>query len=252
LNTADRVLAVLSLFTMSAPEWSVEEAARALDLSVSTAYRYFRSLVDVGLLVNFTAGRYVIGPAIIEFDRQTRHFDPLIRSAEGSLNELIHAAPVPLVGLLCRIYRLTVICVDQASIERQPFAVSYERGRPMPLLKGAASLAIAAHLPTRTLKPYFESHAGSAGEWDQFRTRFRLIRKQGFSVTTGELDAGLIGIGAPIFGPEGEILASVGVVTRAADVGGDVLASLYQEVRRAGIEVTDLLNKHRKGELGTI
>jgi DNA-binding IclR family transcriptional regulator len=233
---------------MSEPEWSVEEASKALGLPVSTAYRYFRSLVDAGLLVNFSAGRYVIGPAIIEYDRQTRHFDPLIRSAAASLKKLVHAAPVPLVGLLCRIYRLTVICVDQAATDQQVFSISYERGRPMPLLKGAASLAIAAHLPTRTLKQYFEGQAGSAEDWDQFRARFRLIRREGVATTTGELDAGLVGISAPILGPEGDILASIGVVVRATDLSADILAALREQVRQAGIQVTSLLRIHKKVE----
>ena len=179
--------------------------------------------MDAGLLVNFAAGRYVIGPAIIEFDRQTRHFDPLIRSAAASLTKLVQTAPVPSVGLLCRIYRLTVICVDQAaSPQWQSLAVSYERGRPMPLLRGAASLVIAAHLPTRTLKPYFDNHAGPADDWDRFRANFRLIRKQGFAVTTGELDAGLTGISAP------KSLVLKGRFWRAENSAAHVISSLLR------------------------
>jgi DNA-binding IclR family transcriptional regulator len=44
-------------------------AAGALNLAISTAYRYFRSLTQAGLLVPHTTGRYLLGPAIIQYDR---------------------------------------------------------------------------------------------------------------------------------------------------------------------------------------
>ena len=82
MTTSDRVLAVLNLFTLEQPEWTVEGAAGALNLAISTAYRYFRSLTKAGLLVAHTTGRYLLGPAIIQYDRQIRLHDPLITAAQ--------------------------------------------------------------------------------------------------------------------------------------------------------------------------
>ena len=112
---------------------------KELGFSASTAHDYFRSLVLSGLLVAAKAGRYVIGPAIIEYDRLTRTCDPLIESAQPVMQKLTSTLNFPCVSLLCRLYRLTVMCVDQHAAPSTGFVVSYERGRPMSLFRDAAS-----------------------------------------------------------------------------------------------------------------
>ncbi len=88
MNTSDKLLSALALFTLAKPEWTVEDASRRLGLAVSTTYRYFRSLNEAGLTVAFAAGRYVLGPAIIALDRQARLLDPLIRTAAPVMRRL--------------------------------------------------------------------------------------------------------------------------------------------------------------------
>ena len=78
MATADRVLSILGLFTIDRLQWAVEDAAAELGWPVSTTYRYFRSLSDAGLIVPYTTGRYVLGPAIIQYDQA----DPAFRPAD--------------------------------------------------------------------------------------------------------------------------------------------------------------------------
>ena len=220
ITTADRVLSVLKLFSMERPRWSVEEAANELGIRISTAYRYFRSLASAGLIVSCGQGSYVIGPAVIELDRQTRHLDPLIRAARPHLEVLQALAGGDAVGLLCRLYGTRVICVDQCRLMSGP-VISYERGRPMPLFRGSASKAILAYLPWRTLrKLHLENDAAIAaaglGEsWEAFRRHLRGIRRQGICMTAGEVDPGVVGLSSPVFAPEGDVLASIGLVIPA-------------------------------------
>lgn len=136
-STADRVLGVLELFSGDKPEWTVEEAAEALSLPVSTAYRYFRSLASSDLIVSYTAGRYVLGPAIIQLDRQLRLHDPFITAAKPEMINLASEVGGDTVVLLARLYLDKVICVHQEEIGQLPGDVSYQRGRPMPLDRGA-------------------------------------------------------------------------------------------------------------------
>jgi DNA-binding IclR family transcriptional regulator len=111
--TADRVLSVLELFSGDNSEWTVEEAAEALGLPVSTAYRYFRSLASSELIVAYSAGRYVLGPAIIQFDRQLRLHDPFITAAKPEMMKLAAMIGGDTVVLLARLYHNKVICVHQ-------------------------------------------------------------------------------------------------------------------------------------------
>lgn len=218
MRTTKRVLEVLQLFTMDAPEWSIDAAAQKLGLTQSTAYVYFRDLVEAALLVKSRTGFYGMGPAVIVYDRLTRKTDPLIAHAQPLMRDLIASSGVECVALLCRLFRMTVLCVAQEVTGKADFAVSYERGRPMPLFRGAASKAILAHVERRKLRRYFHefsadiAQAGLGRNWAEFKASLRRIRAANFCITRGELDAGAVGISAPVFSSEGEILGSLSLV----------------------------------------
>jgi DNA-binding IclR family transcriptional regulator len=218
VRTTKRVLEVLQLFTMDAPEWSIDAAAQKLGLTQSTAYVYFRDLVEAALLVKSRTGFYSMGPAVIVYDRLTRKTDPLIAHAQPLMRDLIASSGVEGVALLCRLFRMTVLCVAQEVTGNADFAVSYERGRPMPLFRGAASKAILAHVERRKLRRYFYEFSADIAQaelgrsWAEFKASLRRIRAANFCITRGELDAGAVGISAPVFSSEGEILGSLSLV----------------------------------------
>ena len=237
MATADRVLAVLGLFTLDEPVWTVDAAARRLGLSSSTAYGYVRSLVDAGLLVAARSGRYTVGPAVISLDRLTRRHDALVNGARPAMHRLAALGGGEVVSLLCRSFRLQVMCVDQYSSGRPGFAIGYERGRPMPLYAGAASKAILAHLPPRTLGRLWSTQAeritgaGLGADLPAFRRTLRGLRKQGVLVTWAEIDEGLVGVSAPVFS-SGDVAGSLGVVASALQLDAEptLLPHLISEV----------------------
>ncbi len=95
MNRADRLHAILGLFTADRPLWTIEDAAETLGVSLSTAYRQFGALVRSGLLDALEGSRvYVLGPAIIELDRNIRLSDPLITVAKPAMRWLAEQTPV--------------------------------------------------------------------------------------------------------------------------------------------------------------
>jgi DNA-binding IclR family transcriptional regulator len=219
-SSGDRMLAVLGLFTLDRSEWTVEVAAEALGVSATTAYRYFKRLTNAGLLSPVSRASYVLGPAIVQMDRQIQICDPMLRAARAVMNDLIGYGISGSVLLLCRLFHDRVMCVHQVLGRGQHQPVAYERGRLIPLFRGATSKIILAHLPPRTLKSLFLQNAaaiadaGLGNSWDEFRQRLAALRRDGFAVARGELDPGRAGIAAPIF--EGHaILGSLGFVLPA-------------------------------------
>ena len=83
-NSLVRLLGVLDLFTPSAPAWSTDALIQSLGKSRSNGYRYIKALSDVGLLAPVSNGHYVLGPRIVELDRQIRQCDPLYNAAGPS------------------------------------------------------------------------------------------------------------------------------------------------------------------------
>ncbi len=98
----DRALGVLTLFSLEKPVWTAEEVAGRLEVSISSAYRYLSNLMELGLVATAGAGRYVLGPAIIQLDRQIQLTDPMLQQAHPIMEELIVYAPPGSVMLLCR------------------------------------------------------------------------------------------------------------------------------------------------------
>jgi DNA-binding IclR family transcriptional regulator len=221
MTTADRMLAVLALFSTDRPALSVEEVSRELNLSVSTVYRYFRSLSGAGLTEAFVPGRYVLGPAVTHLDRLVRIVDPLITSAAPVMCEIANQLPPSTVILLCRLYKEQVMCVHQEVRGQPARTVSYERGRPLPLFRGSPSKVILAHLsPRRSHRLYLAQRSIGAMtevQWRETKRQLREIRAAGLATSEGEVDPGVVGISVPLFDLTGSAVGSLSLVLDAEE-----------------------------------
>jgi len=217
MSTSDRLLAILGLFTVERPDWSVEEAGVTLGLASSTAYRYFQSLNRSGLLTSFGVGRYVLGPTIIRYDWQLRLTDPMISACRFEMDRIAKMASGEIVAFLCRLYDDQVMCVHQASVNDPHFALGYERGRPMPLFRGSASKVILANIPARHLRALYRNHAtnfadaGLGLDWSEVRANVRKLRSDGYCITNEEVDRGMRGISVPLPSIGNGILGSLSI-----------------------------------------
>ncbi len=113
MKTSDRTITLLRLFTVDRPQWTVEEAALEIGMTISTAYRYFRSLSEHGFICSYATGKYVLGPAFMQYDRQIRMLDPLLIAAGPVMDDLARKLPPSTVLLLCKLYDMEVMCIDQ-------------------------------------------------------------------------------------------------------------------------------------------
>lgn len=231
-SSGDRLLAVLALFTIEQPEWTVEAAADKLGVSATTSYRYFQRLTKFGLISPVSSAGYTLGPAIIQMDRLIQISDPMLSAARGVMTELIDYAAEGSVVLLCRLFHDRVMCVHQVVGRGPQSPVSYERGRPMPLFRGATARIILAFLPTRSLKSLFAHNAGEiaaaglGGDWTEFRDAMAKLRREGFCVSRSEIDPGRAGLAAPIFNHERAVLGSLSFVLQAARADATLIGRL--------------------------
>jgi DNA-binding IclR family transcriptional regulator len=215
-----RYVSVLRLFSEERDEWSIAEMAASLRVPVSTVYRTVREMVATDFLESATAARYRLGAFFVEFDRLVRTTDPLYRIGTSLLRDVVMQARVPCVALLCRLYDDRVMCVADYASAESGVHTSYERGRPLPLTRGATAKVILAQLPSRRLSKLLDSASADAPLVPRGAARFRealaAIRRSGYSVTRGEVDKKMVGIAAPITVTDRALMGSLSLVIPAA------------------------------------
>src|SRR5690606_17195318 len=144
-----------------------------------------KALCDVGFLTPAAGGGYVLGPRFIEFDRQIRVTDPLLKVAQPIVASIRNK--VAGTTLVSRYYANRVLSIlrDQTDPE---IAFKYDRGTPFPMFRGSPSKIILAHLAPYQLRNLMLNYrdeiaeAGLGETWPELRDSLRAIRKLGYHV----------------------------------------------------------------------
>ena len=244
----NRFVEILRLFDESKPNWTIQDLATATDVPASTVYRTVRELVEQGFLDPSIEAHYRLGAAFIEFDRRLRISDPLIREGEPILADVLSTAQVPSVAILARLYRDQVICVADGRAPGAAVETSYERGRPMPLLRGATSKVILAQLPRPRLGKILQGAGHDKASQGKVIADLAVIRRQGYAITRSEVDAGLVGIAVPVSCPEAAINASMSLIVSGTDSNESIERRLLMTVMPAADMLTQKLRLTSVGE----
>lgn len=246
-NSLERMLGLLDLFTPAAPVRPVSDLVNYLGTSRSTSYRYIKALHSAGLIEAVGNGSYVVGPRIVELDRQIRMTDPLYKDGSAVLKDLV--ALTGKSALLCALYRDSVMCIREERAEGSP-ANLFSRGQKRPLFAGAASKIILPYLPAHRLRSIFQHHqksiamAGLGTDWPGFRANLARIRRDGYAISHGEFNPGVFGISAPLFNAEGVVVGSIGIAGSEEQIDRKRMVAESQVVVDAAKKLSQTLAEH--------
>lgn len=220
MTSPARAFAILNLFDEASPVWHADEINEAMGYARATGYRYVKDLVEFGFLRKVSAGRYALGARIIELDYRLRRSDPLLRAAVPVMNDLVQEARLDAV--LTTLFGNQLVDVHRASID-PGLQLSYGRGRPRPLFRGAAAKVILAHLSRPQLVRLYGdgmevAHSGLGDDWTAFRARLSEVRRDGFYWSRGELEPNVSGAAVALFDADGEVAAGLALVGLTQDL----------------------------------
>lgn len=138
---------------------------------------------------------------------------------------------------LCRLFRDRVVAIGEyGHLDKD---LSYRRGCPMPLLRGATSTAVLAWLPDRQLMRLYLENQDEArtptlgASWPEYRKALAGIRKQGYALALAEVDEGVFALAAPVFAADGKVTGSISVVRSLDDYSA-------QRVQQEGTMLADI------------
>lgn len=249
-SSLTKMLSILDLFSEENPIWSTTDIIDALGASRSTGYRYIKALNNVGLLSAVGNGYYMLGSRIIELDLLIRKTDPLLLAAKGVLEQLVEATGH--TALLCMLFQNSVLCISEKLAPLSP-KMLFSRGQRRPMFKGAVSKIILAHLPNHRLRSIFAKRqdmireAGLGETWEEFRDGLSRIRSNGYVKSVGEFIPGNVGIAAPIFNADGNIIGSIGIACSKDELRDTDLNRVALSVKRAAKEITAKMSAEDSG-----
>lgn len=209
-----RAISILDCFCPETPELGVREIARRLDLPSSTVGRLLLTLHSAGILAQDpNTRRYRIGPKVMQWS-----------SVYISRLELATEAR-PILEELHRLTRETVsvyvldgterVCLQRIeSPERVRVVV--RPGERMPLHAGSAGKAMLAFMPREFIdrilsQPLEKMTEGTITARKKLLEDLARVRKRGYATSYGERFEDAIGLAAPIFNRNGDVVASLNV-----------------------------------------
>lgn len=250
---------VLGAVQVAAHPMALKDVAKASALSPSQAHRYLTSWMRCGYVVQDPAsGNYRLGEQALALGLAALHRHDTLERAALQLTELAAALGETSV--------MTVWCQDG------PICVRWLRGLSLlgtdaglgtifPVAGSAAGLVFAAYLPrsltlpllarqaTETIAPQGGKKSGAASTPKQKRTqehtRFlnanrESVRENGYALARGHFVSGLSAISAPVFDPQGEVVATIGVIVRDANLVTQLshyANALVQAAKKASLKI---------------
>ncbi len=224
---------------------SLSRVTKATGLSTPTAYRLLRSLTEERMLTFDEARRrYYVGPLAYELGLAAL---PEARVDENWRNVVAEvSARTRLTSYLIARSNDEAVCLHCVQGSTAIRAMPMEVGQRVPLGFGAGSLAILASLDDAEIEGVIASHEaryhvfpGGRKDLDQILLRVAETRARGFSISTGTVAAGVIGIG--VLAPANSLGTKIAVTVSAA-------ASAFEdaEARKLASVIADAVRTHMR------
>jgi DNA-binding IclR family transcriptional regulator len=198
VGVVDKVVAVMDAVD-EAPATLAELVART-GLARPTAYRIAVALERHGYLERDPQGRFNIGARIPALAARVRQ-DPLEHAAAVVLPRLRDTTNES-TQLYRRVgdVRRCVAAAERASGLRDTVPV----GAELPMTAGSAAQVLLAWERPEDVAPYIERARFAAAV-------LTTVRRRGWAASVGERESGVASVSAPVFGPDGRVVAAVSV-----------------------------------------
>jgi IclR family transcriptional regulator, KDG regulon repressor len=215
LQSLERGIDLLFLFSVEKPILSLEDISRGLDLSESTAYRLAATLCKKSVLVRSPAGKgYELNAGLLRLLAVVRAHIDIGSLAIPSLEALARESGE--TSQLCLLQGNEVVCAEAVGSSN---AIRFmpEKGRGVPLHTSALGRVVFAFLPESFLAKYLRRPGLQAvtpytvTDPRKFRGILHQIRTQGWAVSFQQNLLGARGAAVPIFDHQGKVIASLGI-----------------------------------------
>jgi DNA-binding IclR family transcriptional regulator len=207
VGVLDRCVAILS--AVEAGARSFTDIATTTGLSRSTAHRLILGLEHHGFLVHAGGVGYGLGPRLLALASTAARDLPVRELAHPALERLARST-----GESAQLYVRDGnrrVCIDAVESERELRTI-VEVGAALPLDKGSAGKIFLAWGTDRDRERL-------ARDTGRLPAQVATARRRGWADSVAEREPGVASVSAPVFGPDGTLLAAVSVSGPASRLG---------------------------------
>jgi DNA-binding IclR family transcriptional regulator len=196
-------------------EIRADDLGTTLDMSMSTVYRYLRTLTEFGF-VERHGGGYGLGPRLLIGSGPNVSSEELIRVADPLLDML--AQETGETALISRRIGLSAVCLHEIPSAHE-LRVTLGAGHSSALDQGAIARVLLAYAPEEVLEeviaagrtPPEDDEIRAAADERQLREDLGEIVAGGIARSAGEYLSGSVAMAVPIMRDDG-IVAAIGVI----------------------------------------
>jgi DNA-binding IclR family transcriptional regulator len=245
IQSVYRAMRILSLFTFSTPRLGISEISRAVNLHKGTVQGLVKTLADGGFLQQDQETRkYQLGLKIYELGFITAGNLEINRQASNPAHELAKKTrSLVHVAILQEDSAVITLGAYPRSI---PF-LSRQFGPRVPLHCTALGKVFLSFMEQSEIEAYFERTEfvpytpNTILEKDRLVEELEETRKSGYSINREEHLLNRAAIGAPVFGRDKGVVASMSLVCNPLDILGEQLEVLAKEVTNTALEISRLM-----------
>ena len=218
VRAVDRAIEILQSFSVEKPSMSVVELQKKVRLSRPTLYRLLHTLTAKGLVradgepQRFALDRGVAQLAQIWFSTFS------VADAAGPIIARLRDQTDETAAMYVMRDDLLTCVLEMTS----PHALSIGQrlGRSASIYRGASGKAVLAFMSEASTAPLLQRLPEGIGRKRLLEDLAR-VREDGFAVSRGEINVGVLSIAAPFFDRTGSVVGSIGVVGPQARLNND-------------------------------
>lgn len=242
MSVTDKVLALLEAFSHEAPALTLTELSQRTGLSLPTVHRRVAELVAWGALERGPDRRYRVGLRLWEVAALSPRGHGIRDISLPFLQHLYDATRQQHIHLSVRNH-LDVVILERLSAPNAPQAVSWAGGRFGTFATGAG-LVLLAHAPENVREEYLKGPLpryaeNTVTDPGRLRSILTAVRNQGYSSSDRMMGSEIHCVGAPIYGPDGSVVAAVSICFR---VGTQSFQEITPSIRSTARSISRALS----------
>ena len=198
----------------------LKDIAAGSGMSASMAHRYLTSFIRAGLVEQDpVSGHYDLGTFALRLGLAALSRSDYMQIADDEFRQLVERVDIDGHISVWGTYGVTTVRYRN---RHAPILSNFRLGDVLPLLDSAAGRVFLTYLSERTTRPILKAEASKSEEGKRSAKDIEEItasvRKDGFSWIDGQVFHGIRAIAAPIFDSQGQLVATISLVSNQASL----------------------------------